>query len=76
MRQNKSNNRYNPIEPKNFFSQTVTGKCYMISDDRFALETSSFVPMIIELFKTIPSRIYGDYKFIDSIAMYKYLNIC
>jgi len=71
MRQNKSNNRFNPIEPRNFFSQTVTGKCYMISEDRFALETSSFVPAIIELFKTIPSRIYGNYKFIDLIAMYK-----
>lgn len=65
MRQNKSNNRFNPIEPRNFFSQTVsvTGKCYMISNDRFALETSSFVPAIIEIFKTIPSRIYGKYKY-------------
>lgn len=66
-RQNKSNNRFNPIEPRNFFSSTsiVTGKCYMISDDRFALETSSFVPAIIEIFKTIPNRIYGNYKLID-----------
>lgn len=66
MRQNKSNNRFNPIEPRNFFNQTlsVTGKCYMISNDRFALETSSFVPEIIEIFKTVPSRIYGKYKLI------------
>jgi len=64
-RQNKSNNRFNPIEPRNFFTQrsTVTGKCYMISDDRFALEMSSFVPAIIDTFKMVPSRIYG--KFID-----------
>ncbi|KAL0104812.1 hypothetical protein PUN28_016447 [Cardiocondyla obscurior] len=57
---NKSNNRFNPISPRNFFSKpsSVTGKCYMISDDRFALETSSFVPAIIEIFKSIPSRIY------------------
>lgn len=77
MRQNKSNNRFNPIEPRNFFSQmlTVTGKCYMISDHRFALEISSFVPAIIEIFKTIPSRIYGNYKLTDLIAMHtnKYL---
>lgn len=72
MRQNKSNNRFNPIEPRNFFSQTsmVTGKCYMISDHRFALETSSFVPVIIEIFKIIPSRIYGNYKLIDLIVIY------
>lgn len=63
VRQNKASNRFNPIEPRKFFSSlsaTVTGKCYMISDDRFALETSLFVPKIIETFKTIPSRLYGN----------------
>lgn len=76
MRQNKSNNRFNPIEPRNFFNQTltVTGKCYMISNDRFALETSSFVPAIIEIFKAVPNRIYGNYKLIDLIVMH--INIC
>ncbi|XP_012215897.1 SWI/SNF-related matrix-associated actin-dependent regulator of chromatin subfamily A-like protein 1 [Linepithema humile] len=60
MRQNKSNNRFNPIEPKKFFNLTsiVTGKCRMISNDRFALETSAFVPEIIATFKTVPSRAY------------------
>ncbi|XP_070170383.1 SWI/SNF-related matrix-associated actin-dependent regulator of chromatin subfamily A-like protein 1 [Polyergus mexicanus] len=60
LRPNKSNNRFNPIEAKNFFSRTsvLTGKCYMISNERFALETSSFVPAIIETFKTLPSRAY------------------
>jgi len=69
-RQNKSNIRFNPIEPRNFFTQTstLTGKCYMISDDRFALEISSFVPAIIDTFKMIPSRIYG--KFIDFMIMH------
>lgn len=69
MRQNKSNNRFNPIEPKKFFSQisSVTGKCYMISNNRFALETSAFVPEIIATFKTIPSRVYGDYELNDLI---------
>jgi len=40
----------------------------MISDDRFALEISSFVPAIIDTFKMIPSRIYG--KFIDFMIMH------
>ncbi|XP_018300731.1 SWI/SNF-related matrix-associated actin-dependent regulator of chromatin subfamily A-like protein 1 [Mycetomoellerius zeteki] len=59
-RQNKTNNRFNPIEPRRFFNPmlSVTGKCYMISDDRFALELSAFVPEIIDIFKTVPSRIY------------------
>ncbi|XP_077274708.1 SWI/SNF-related matrix-associated actin-dependent regulator of chromatin subfamily A-like protein 1 [Temnothorax americanus] len=59
-RLNKSNVRFNPIEPRNFFSQAsnVTGKCYMISQDRFALELSAFVPEIVEIFKTVPSRAY------------------
>jgi len=77
MRQNKSNNRFNPIEPKKFFTQasTVTGKCYMISNNRFALETSAFVPEIIATFKTIPSRVYGNYKLNDFNVVYihKYL---
>lgn len=61
LKQNKTNNRFNPIEPKNFFNPTipVTGKCYMITNERFALETSSFVPAIIETFKTVPSKLYG-----------------
>ncbi|XP_039312254.1 SWI/SNF-related matrix-associated actin-dependent regulator of chromatin subfamily A-like protein 1 isoform X3 [Solenopsis invicta] len=59
----KLNNRFNPIsrnpEPRNSssFTLSVTGKCYMISEDRFALEVQ-FVPAIIETFKTIPSRNY------------------
>lgn len=58
-------NRFNPIESKKFYRSSVTGKCYMISNDRFALETSSFVPEIIETFKTVPSRLYGNYKLIN-----------
>ncbi|XP_014478988.1 PREDICTED: SWI/SNF-related matrix-associated actin-dependent regulator of chromatin subfamily A-like protein 1 [Dinoponera quadriceps] len=60
VRHHKSNNRFNPIEPRNFFtsSKSVTGKCYMISDDRFALETSLYVPAIIETFKTVASKLY------------------
>lgn len=70
MRPNKSNNRFNPIEAKNFFSRTsvLTGKCYMINKERFALEISSFVPAVIETFKTLPSRAYGN------CISYDYLN--
>ncbi|KAL6260216.1 hypothetical protein P5V15_007751 [Pogonomyrmex californicus] len=58
-RHEKPNNRFNPIESKNFFNQVpnVTGKCYMISNDRFALDVP-FIPAIINLFRTIPSRSY------------------
>lgn len=66
IKQYKQNVRFNPIEPRNFFSKSsVTGKCYIISNDRFALETSIFVPAIIETFKTIPSRLYGNYNLIN-----------
>jgi len=66
IKQKRSHNRFNPIEPKNFFNRmsTVTGKCYMINNDRFALETSTFVAAVIDTFKTIPSRMYGKYKLI------------
>jgi len=66
IKQNRSHNRFNPIEPKNFFNRTstVTGKCYMINNDRFALETSTFIPTVIDTFKTIPSRMYGKYRLI------------
>ncbi|KAG5326033.1 SMAL1 protein, partial [Acromyrmex heyeri] len=60
IRQNKTNNRFNPMELKKFFNPmvSVTGKCYMISNDRFAIELSAFIPEIIDTFKTVPSRIY------------------
>lgn len=60
MRSNKLNNRFNPMEAKSFFSRTsvLTGKCYMISSERFAVEISSFEPTVINIFKTLPSRSY------------------
>ncbi|KAG5334389.1 SMAL1 protein, partial [Acromyrmex charruanus] len=60
IRQNKTNNRFNPMELKKFFNPmvSVTGKCYMINNDRFAIELSAFIPEIIDTFKTVPSRIY------------------
>lgn len=63
IRQERPSNRFSPIEAKNFFNKKtlVTGNCYMTTDDRFAVELSTFVPEIIETFKTIPSRVYGMY---------------
>lgn len=60
MRSYRKDNRYKPIEAHQFFGTNcyVTGKCYMITNDRFAVEISSYVPAVIELFKTINSKIY------------------
>ncbi|XP_076549329.1 SWI/SNF-related matrix-associated actin-dependent regulator of chromatin subfamily A-like protein 1 [Osmia lignaria lignaria] len=57
---NKQKERFNPMSTKKFFGQKsrITGKCYMISDDRFTLETSSYFPPLIETLKTVPSRSY------------------
>ena len=56
----KQTERFNPIDATSFFGQKsrVTGKCYMISDDRFALETSSYFAPLIETLKSIPSKSY------------------
>lgn len=53
--------RFNPIESKAFFGQKsrITGKCYMINDERFVVESSYFLPLI-ETFKKIPSKLYGN----------------
>ena len=57
---NKQTERFNPIKATTFFGQKshVTGKCYMISDNRFTLETSSYFAPLIETLKTIPSKSY------------------
>ncbi|KOC67201.1 SWI/SNF-related matrix-associated actin-dependent regulator of chromatin subfamily A-like protein 1 [Habropoda laboriosa] len=57
---NKHKERFNPISTQNFFGQKsrITGKCYMITDERFTLETSSYFVPLIETLKTIPSRSY------------------
>ncbi|XP_012285724.1 SWI/SNF-related matrix-associated actin-dependent regulator of chromatin subfamily A-like protein 1 [Orussus abietinus] len=53
-------NRFNPIEPRIFFGQqkAVTGKCYMISEVTFAIETDSFHQPLIDIYKSIPSKSY------------------
>nr|XP_033331224.1 SWI/SNF-related matrix-associated actin-dependent regulator of chromatin subfamily A-like protein 1 isoform X2 [Megalopta genalis] len=57
---NKKQERFSPIGTKSFFGQTtrVTAKCHIISDDRFTLEMSSYMPVLIEACKTVPSRSY------------------
>ncbi|KAG5898702.1 hypothetical protein JTB14_030652 [Gonioctena quinquepunctata] len=39
-------------------SSTITGKCVLISEDRFNVELSAFSQEAIEIFKSIPSRYY------------------
>ncbi|KAF7400984.1 hypothetical protein HZH66_006168 [Vespula vulgaris] len=60
MRTYKTNNRYTPMTPQKFFgiNSVITGKCYMITNERFAIETSSYLSSVIEVFKTVDSRIY------------------
>ncbi|XP_076232047.1 SWI/SNF-related matrix-associated actin-dependent regulator of chromatin subfamily A-like protein 1 [Calliopsis andreniformis] len=57
---NKPKQRFNPIDSQNFFGQKsrIIAKCYMISDNRFVLETSSYFPPLIESLKTITSKSY------------------
>nr|XP_012147228.1 PREDICTED: SWI/SNF-related matrix-associated actin-dependent regulator of chromatin subfamily A-like protein 1 isoform X2 [Megachile rotundata] len=57
---NKQKKRFSPISTRNFFGQKscITGKCYMITHERFALETSAYFPPLIEALKLIPSRSY------------------
>ncbi|XP_012259547.2 SWI/SNF-related matrix-associated actin-dependent regulator of chromatin subfamily A-like protein 1 [Athalia rosae] len=57
------NNRYNPLntkEPTKFFNkqETATAKCFMKTDNRFAVDLPMFQQQVIEVFKTIPSRSY------------------
>lgn len=58
---NKKDGRFSPMSTKKFFDKKscMTGKCYMITDERFTLEISSYFPSFIETIKTIPSRSYG-----------------
>ncbi|KAK1133916.1 hypothetical protein K0M31_011702 [Melipona bicolor] len=57
---NKKDGRFSPMSTKKFFGEKscITGKCYMITDERFVLETSSYFPPFVETIKTIPSRLY------------------
>ncbi|XP_043501144.1 SWI/SNF-related matrix-associated actin-dependent regulator of chromatin subfamily A-like protein 1 isoform X1 [Polistes fuscatus] len=62
----KSINRYapkipvTPKTPQNFFGtdSVKTAKCYMITNDRFVVEISSYLSSVIDVFKTMNSRSY------------------
>lgn len=42
-------------------TKVVTGNVYLISEDRFEVNPSEFCAPLINIFKTIPSRIYGEF---------------
>lgn len=73
MRKYKTNNRYTPMTPQKFFgvNSVITGKCYMITNERFAMEISAYLSSVIEIFKTVNSRIYGKlYKIFEYVMYY------
>lgn len=61
MRTPKRDNRPSPLKAKNFFasSQVINGQCTMVSDTRFMVDVD-YNQQLVELFKTMPSRLYGE----------------
>lgn len=55
----------NTLHKKTFYGQNQkqTAKCGLISQDRFAVELSNFNDEAIQIFKTVPSRSYGKFRF-------------
>ncbi|XP_014210955.1 SWI/SNF-related matrix-associated actin-dependent regulator of chromatin subfamily A-like protein 1 [Copidosoma floridanum] len=55
-------NRYSPMQrPNNFYGNQqpmCEATCVMLTNNRFAVETSSYHQKLIDLLKTIPSRLY------------------
>ncbi|XP_015181372.1 PREDICTED: SWI/SNF-related matrix-associated actin-dependent regulator of chromatin subfamily A-like protein 1 [Polistes dominula] len=66
-----------PKEPKNFFgtNSVITVKCYMITNDKFAVETSSYLSSVIDVFKTMNSRSYDSSKKTWSFHLTDYENL-
>lgn len=65
-KQNIKTQRFNPTPPKKFYGQQDAKcevNCTMITNNRFAAEMSKYNEKLIELFKTIPSRLYGEFFF-------------
>ena len=88
-KQQNASNRYNPIGNNKFYgnqqNQSIQPKCEatfaMISSDRFAVETSIYHQKSIEIFKSIPTRIYGEFPYfylfyILSIINISFFHIC
>lgn len=40
-------------------TKTITGSCYLISDERFAVDLAGYSAQAIAIFKTIPTRFYS-----------------
>ena len=62
LKQQFQQNRFNPMKAKNFYrnsDQLVIGNCYMVQNDRFAVDLSKYHPPVIDVFRTIPSKAYG-----------------
>lgn len=47
-----------PVSPQKFFGKIVTGTMALISENRFEVCLSDFNEKAIQIFKTIPSRVY------------------
>jgi hypothetical protein len=57
-------NRFHPVaNTTNFYGvqQVQEVQCFMISDNRFNVDMSVFDTNLVDLFKTIPSRLYSKY---------------
>ena len=52
-----SNHSFNNV----MLSKVVSGTVYLISDDRFEVNPSEFCGPLINVFKTIPSKNYGEF---------------
>lgn len=61
-KQQAISNRHNPIANNKFYGNRPSCEvtCSMISISRFAAETSIFHERVIEMYKTIPTRLYGE----------------
>lgn len=58
---NKRKDRFDPLETQNFYNKKlrITAKCFMITNDRFTMELTSYFLPVIECLKTVSSRSYG-----------------
>lgn len=41
-------------------TKTITGTCYLVSEERFAVDLSGYSAQAITVFKTIPTRFYSE----------------
>lgn len=66
LRQKSAQNRFDPMNSNKFYgnkTESVTGNCIVIQNDRFAVELAKYHLPLIEVFKTIPSKAYGTFLF-------------